>query len=113
MASIKESFENKLAAELNLPRVYSLKLFCATKETEKAVYAILYTGYMADGRRAKHRAHWVPKSAIENPEIADELEAEVKAKMLARGADEAEAASEPAPAAAGKAVRIDADDFED
>ena len=68
MASIKESFENKLAAELNLPRVYSLKLFCATKETEKAVYAILYTGYMADGRRAKHRAHWVPKSAIENLE---------------------------------------------
>ena len=48
----------------------------------------------------------------QNPEIADELEAEVKAKMLSRNADTVESGGD-APAPAGKAVRIDADDFED
>ena len=46
----------------------------------------------------------------QNPDVADELEAEIKEKMLSslRPAEPAEA-----PSAAGKAVRIDADDFED
>lgn len=66
-ANIKEWFSNKLADELNLPRLYHLDIFCAVKETEKAVYAVFYTGYNAAGA-ANHRAHWMPKSAIENIE---------------------------------------------
>jgi hypothetical protein len=67
-AQIKEWFENKLANELNLPRLYYLDIFCGIKESEKAVYAMFYTGYKADGRKANHRCHWIPKSAIENIE---------------------------------------------
>lgn len=67
-ALIKEWFEDKLAADLNLPRLYSLDIYCGIKETEKAVYALFYTGYAASGRTANHRAHWIPKSAIDNIE---------------------------------------------
>ena len=78
-AMIKEWFDTKLAAELNLPRMYYLDIFCGIKETEKAVYAIFYTGYDRTGTKANHRAHWIPKSAIENleklPMIADYDEA--------------------------------------
>lgn len=78
-AEIKEWFEGKLATELNLPRLYRLNIFCGIKETEKAVYAIFHTGYDASGNFGKHRAHWIPKSAIENlsdlPMIADYDEA--------------------------------------
>ena len=47
----------------------------------------------------------------QNPDVADELEAEIKEKMAAslRPAEE----REEVPSAAGRAVRIDADDFED
>ena len=50
----------------------------------------------------------------QNPDIADELEAQIKEKLLSKGGslmeeDAEEAAAEPA----GKAVRIDADDFDD
>ena len=47
----------------------------------------------------------------QNPDVADELEAEIKEKMAAslRPAEE----REEGPSAAGRAVRIDADDFED
>lgn len=64
--SIKDWFSDKLASELNLPRLYYLSIFCRLKETEKAVYALFFTGYDATGRFAKHRCHWIPKSAIEN-----------------------------------------------
>ena len=64
--SIKYWFSDKLASELNLPRLYYLSIFCGLKETEKAVYALFFTGYDATGRFAKHRCHWIPKSAIEN-----------------------------------------------
>ena len=78
-ATIKDWFDYKLAQDLNLPRLYSLDIFCGIKETEKAVYAIFYTGYNAAGTKANHRAHWIPKSAIENLEnlrmIADYNEA--------------------------------------
>ena len=47
----------------------------------------------------------------ENPEIADELEERIKEKLMGVAAPEEE--GEEAPAAAGRAVRIDADDFED
>ncbi len=47
----------------------------------------------------------------QNPEIADELEAEIKDKLLSGGRSDDPA--EEAPAAAGKAVSISADDFED
>ena len=47
----------------------------------------------------------------QNPEVADELEARIREKLMGAAA---EAAEEEAPAAAaGRAVRIDADDFED
>ena len=66
MVEIKDWFEKKLVQELNLPRIYSLEIFCGIKETEKAVYAMLYTGYDNAGHYGKHRCHWIPKSAIEN-----------------------------------------------
>ena len=47
----------------------------------------------------------------QNPEIADELEAEIKERLLS--ASRSDEAAEEAPAAAGKAVSISADDFED
>ena len=47
----------------------------------------------------------------QNPEVADELEAKIREKLM--GAAAAAAEEEAAPAAAGRAVRIDADDFED
>jgi hypothetical protein len=62
---VKEWFENKLVEELNLGRIYSLELFCGIKETEKAVYAMFYTGHNCTGC-ARHKCHWIPKSAIEN-----------------------------------------------
>lgn len=65
-ATIKEWFNNKLADEMNLPRLYNLDIFCGIKETEKAIYALFYTGYNANGTKGKHRAHWIPKSAIED-----------------------------------------------
>ena len=78
-ANIKEWFENKLASELNLPRLYHLDIFCGIKETEKAIYAMFYTGYNAAGTQAHRKCHWIPKSAIENIEnltmIADYDEA--------------------------------------
>jgi len=46
----------------------------------------------------------------QNPEVADELEAEIKEKMLANLRP---AAPEEEPVPASRAVRIDADDFED
>lgn len=67
-ATIKEWFDKKLAQELNLKGMYSLEIFCGVKETEKAVYAIFYTGFNNTGTKAMHRAHWIPKSAIENIE---------------------------------------------
>ena len=47
----------------------------------------------------------------QNPEVADELEAKIREKLM--GAAAAPQEEEEAPAAAGRAVRIDADDFED
>ena len=47
----------------------------------------------------------------QNPEIADELEAKIREKLM--GAAAAPQEEEESPAAAGRAVRIDADDFED
>jgi recombination protein RecA len=47
----------------------------------------------------------------QNPDIADELEAEIKERLLS--ASRGDEPSEEAPAAAGKAVSISADDFED
>lgn len=67
-AMVKEWFENKLAEDMNLPRIYSLEIFCGIKETEKAVYAMFYTGYNASGTSAHRKCHWVPKSVIENIE---------------------------------------------
>lgn len=64
---IKEWFEKKLVEELNLPRVYSLQIFCILKETDKAVYAMLYTGFNNYGK-ATRKCKWIPKSAIENIE---------------------------------------------
>ena len=51
------------------------------------------------------------KTIKQNPEIADELEAEIKERLL-NGSHSGEAEGE-APAAAGRAVSISADDFED
>jgi hypothetical protein len=67
-ASVKEWFENKLAKEMGLPRLYFLTLYCGIKETDKAVYALFYTGYDRTGMRPMHRAHWIPKSCIDNLE---------------------------------------------
>ncbi len=47
----------------------------------------------------------------QNPEIADELEAEIKERLLS--AARTDEPAEEAPAAAGRAVSISADDFED
>ena len=47
----------------------------------------------------------------QNPEIADELEAEIKERLL--NGSRSETREEEAPAAAGRAVSISADDFED
>lgn len=66
MANIKEWFENKLADELGLPSKYILRLVCGFKETEKAVYCLLYTGYDSMGIKATKRCSWIPKSCIEN-----------------------------------------------
>lgn len=78
-AEVKEWFENKLAREMSLPRLYHLEIFCGIKETEKAVYAMFFTGYNRTGTQGKRQCHWIPKSAIENiddlPMIADYDEA--------------------------------------
>lgn len=66
-AQVKEWFENKLAKEMGLPKIYSLEIFCGIKETEKAVYALFGTGYNANGSCSRKCA-WVPKSCIENIE---------------------------------------------
>ena len=47
----------------------------------------------------------------QNPEIADELEAEIKERLLS--GSRSDSSGEEAPAAAGRAVSISADDFED
>jgi recombination protein RecA len=47
----------------------------------------------------------------QNPEIADELEEQIKERLLSGSRSDAPA--EEAPAAAGRAVSISADDFED
>lgn len=78
-AEIKEWFEGKLAEEMHLGRMFYLRLFCKIKETEKAVYAMCFTGYNGAGNAATRRCAWMPKSAIENfeslPMIADYDEA--------------------------------------
>lgn len=63
---IKEWFENKLAEEFGLGNIYSLEIVCGIKETEKAVYAMFYTGYNRTGRYATRRCGWIPKSVITN-----------------------------------------------
>ncbi len=65
-ASIKDWFEKKLVQELGLPNLYHLAIFCGIKETDKAVYAMFYTGYNATGTKAHRKCHWIPKSAIDN-----------------------------------------------
>ena len=67
-AEIKEWFESKLAEDMNLPRLYFLRIFCGIKETDKAVYAMFYTGYDKTGVHAHRKCHWIPKSAIDNIE---------------------------------------------
>lgn len=67
-AWVKEWFENKLANQLGLPRLYHLDIFCGIKETEKAVYAMFYTGFSGHSRYANHKCGWIPKSCIENIE---------------------------------------------
>lgn len=71
---IKEWFEKKLASELGLGSKYYLRLYCILKESDKAVYALLYTGYNADGTTAKHRTAWIPKSAIVNLDKIERIE---------------------------------------
>ena len=66
-AQIKEWFEYKLAEEFGLPRMFYLDIFCGIKETEKAIYAMFYTGYNATGH-ATRKCGWIPKSCIENIE---------------------------------------------
>lgn len=65
-ASIKDWFEKKLVQELGLPNLYYLHIFCGIKETDKAVYAMFFTGYNAIGTKAHRKCHWIPKSAIDN-----------------------------------------------
>lgn len=65
---IKEWFCNKLAEKLELPRLYHLDIFCGIKATEKAVYAMLFTGYDVSGSYAHHRCAWIPKSCLEKLE---------------------------------------------
>jgi hypothetical protein len=84
--TMKEWFENKLAAELGLPRLYTMSIFCGIKETEKAVYAMLYTGYDRTGTYATRKCAWIPKSCIENIEelkMVDDYEDAVKAFTFA------------------------------
>jgi hypothetical protein len=80
-AKIKDWFDGKLAKELGLPRLYSLDIFCGIKETEKAVYAMFYTGYSNSGH-AYSKCHWIPKSAIENLEELRMIDDYTKAKDL-------------------------------
>ena len=65
-AAANEWMVYKLAEEMGLPSLFHLEIFCGIKETEKAVYAMFYTGYNASGTSAHRRCHWIPKRAIEN-----------------------------------------------
>lgn len=67
-AEIKERFCYKLAEQLGLPHHFYLDLFCGIKQTEKAVYAMCYTGYNASGSYATRKCAWIPKSCIVNLE---------------------------------------------
>lgn len=67
-AIVKEWFENKLAEEFKLPSLYDLEIFCEIKQSEKAVYAMFFTGYDASGKFGRRRCGWIPKSCIENIE---------------------------------------------
>lgn len=40
--SIKDWFSDKLAGELNLPRLYYLSIFCGLKETEKGCICFIF-----------------------------------------------------------------------
>lgn len=68
MASLKEWGFQLMANELNLGTVCHCDIVCGIKETEKAVYAMFYTGYDNSGKYPKRKCHWIPKSAIENIE---------------------------------------------
>ena len=63
---LKEWFEDKLAKELNISGLYTIKIFCIIKETEKAVYAMLDCGYDGTGSYVRRRCAWIPKSVIES-----------------------------------------------
>lgn len=64
--AIKEWFSDKLACEWGLSSIYSLEIVCGIKETEKAVYALCYTGYNRLGTKATRKCGWIPKSQIMN-----------------------------------------------
>ena len=67
-AQVKDWFFGTLASELNLGRVAYIVPFAFCKESEKAMYVIFNTGSDSTGK-ARRRAHWIPKSAIENIEL--------------------------------------------
>lgn len=86
-AEVKEWFACKLAAELNLPHNFEMTPFCKIKETEKAVYTMLYCGYSSNGY-ARRRCAWIPKSCLVRAEnlkmIADYDQACAEFDMEAR-----------------------------
>lgn len=65
-AYIKENREDMIAMELGLRGGYHLDIFCGLKQTEKAIYAMFFTGYT--GTTAHRRCKWVPKAWIGNAE---------------------------------------------
>jgi hypothetical protein len=61
---MKEWFEDKLYKEWNLKFIGTMEVFCKLKETEKAIYAMVYVGYAGNGTYARHKCTWIPKSAL-------------------------------------------------
>lgn len=72
-ATVKEWFEQRTARELGLGNMYSFELFCKIKETEKAAYCMVYTGF-TNGGKARKKTMWIPKSVIENIEALETIE---------------------------------------
>lgn len=74
-ATVKEWFEKKLVNDGTINTIggmYSFEIFAIIKESEKAVYAMCRTGVRGDN--AIKKTIWIPKSVIENLELAQRIE---------------------------------------
>lgn len=63
--TVKEWFANKVAEEVK-QNITDCDVFAVIKETEKAVYAMLYIGF------ERKKTMWIPKSVLVEREIGED-----------------------------------------